>query len=104
MKKRLVVFIKARKSDMRTNLREDTGDKRSLKKKKAYEEVTTDEEEDARPSDSLVTSLATAAPASISCQQRFDFLNALSSDENYLELVDAVKDLTAAKGNLVSID
>ncbi|KAG2345454.1 hypothetical protein BDR05DRAFT_946554 [Suillus weaverae] len=32
----------------------------------------------------------------------FGFLNALSSDENYLELVDAVKDLTAAMENLAS--
>ncbi|KAG1793639.1 uncharacterized protein HD556DRAFT_1476917 [Suillus plorans] len=39
VKKRLVTFIKARRSDMRTDLREDTGDKRSLKKKKPYEEV-----------------------------------------------------------------
>lgn len=89
---------------MRTDLREDTGDKRSSKKKKTYKDVTTDEKEEPCPVDSLFTTLATAVPANIPYQQHFDFLDALSSDQNYLKLIDAVKDLSAAMENLVSVD
>jgi chromosome condensin MukBEF ATPase and DNA-binding subunit MukB len=109
-KKRLVTFIKARKCDMRTDLMGDLREKRRSKKKKPYVEVSSDKEEEPHLGDEeeepshLVTTLATAAPAHIARENRFEFLNALSTDQNYLELVDAAKDLSIATEHLVSVD
>ncbi|KAG1883236.1 hypothetical protein F4604DRAFT_1677596 [Suillus subluteus] len=72
VKERLVTFIKARPSDMRLNLvKGGKRDKASSRKVKPYVEVTSEEE-----------------------QHRPVGLDALSNNDSYLELVDAVKDLT----------
>ncbi|OJA20145.1 hypothetical protein AZE42_13943, partial [Rhizopogon vesiculosus] len=86
-KKKLVVFIKAKTSDMRIS-GGGKKDKATLKKKKsAYVEVDSDEE------------LASLAAASSGIAPSADH-NALSPDENFLELVDAVKDLAKLSENL----
>ncbi|KAG1794445.1 uncharacterized protein HD556DRAFT_1443011 [Suillus plorans] len=85
--KRLVSFIKARPSDMRHSKR----DKASSRKVKPYDEVTSEEEQHSLAG--LGATLAVASPAEVSLDRRFEFLDALSTDSSYLELVDAVKDL-----------
>jgi len=109
-KKKLVVFIKAKTSDMRIS-GGGKKDKATLKKKKsAYVEVDSDEElaSLAAASSGIAPSadhsiLAAATPAKVLPNQleRFKFLDALSPDENFLELVDAVKDLAKLSENLV---
>ncbi|KAG1873079.1 hypothetical protein F4604DRAFT_1681149 [Suillus subluteus] len=92
-KERLVTFIKARPSDMRLNLvKGGKRDKASSRKVKPYVEVTSEEEQH-RPV-GLGATLAVASPAEVPHDRRFDFLDALSNNDSYLELVDAVKDLT----------
>lgn len=109
-KKKLVIFIKAKTSDMR-GLGGGKNDKSTLKKKSTYMEVDSDEELDSlaavagsgiEPSAGH-SILAAETPAKVSANQleQFKFLDALSTDENFLELVDAVKDLAGLSENLV---
>lgn len=95
--KRLVSFIKARPSDMRHSKR----DKASSRKVKPYDEVTSEEEQHSLAG--LGATLAVALPAEVSLDRRFEFLDALSTDSSYLELVEAVKDLANMTEKIVSV-
>ncbi|KAG1801990.1 uncharacterized protein BJ212DRAFT_1304913 [Suillus subaureus] len=97
--KRLVTFIKARSCDMRIDLPHSPRDGASTKKDKAYAEVTSEDDEQ-HSSANLDTTLAAASPVEVLCSDCFAFLDALSTDRSYLELVDAVKDLAIMMENL----
>ncbi|KAG1743577.1 uncharacterized protein EDB91DRAFT_1247077 [Suillus paluster] len=99
-RKRLVTFIKARPSDVRIKLAQDARDKASSKKDKAYVKVAEDEDE-LHSSANLDATLAAASPAEVPRDHHFKFLDALSTDRSYLELVDAVKDLAVMMQNLM---
>lgn len=74
----------------------------SSKKDKPYIEIGLEADEQ-HSSVTLDTTLAVLSPAEVPRTNRFQFLDALSPDSSYLELVDAVKDLATATENLVSI-
>ncbi|KAG2125352.1 uncharacterized protein EDB93DRAFT_1110245 [Suillus bovinus] len=93
-KKRLVSFIKARPMDMRRSKR----DKASSRKVKPYDEVTSEEEQHSLAG--LGATLAVVSPAEVPLDRRFEFLDGLSTDSSYLELVDAVKDLAKMTENI----
>ncbi|KAG2340560.1 hypothetical protein BDR05DRAFT_950292 [Suillus weaverae] len=97
-KKRLVTFIKARPSDMR--LEGNKRDKASFRKVKPYIEVSSNEEQHSLAGlGGLGVTLAVASPAEVPLDHQFDFLDVLSTDGTYLELVDAVKDLAKMMEN-----
>lgn len=100
--KRLVTFIKARPCDMRINPVNSASVRASSKKDKPYIEIGLEADEQ-HSSVTLDTTLAVLSPAEVPRANRFQFLDALSPDSSYLELVDAVKDLATATENLVSI-
>ncbi|KAG1850129.1 hypothetical protein F4604DRAFT_1687212 [Suillus subluteus] len=100
--KRLVTFIKARSCDMRINVVISANVKASSKKNKLYIEVGSEADEQ-HSSAGLDTTLAVSSPAEVPRGYRFEFLDALSSDRSYLELVDAVKDLATITENLVNL-
>ncbi|KAG2137106.1 uncharacterized protein EDB93DRAFT_1253722 [Suillus bovinus] len=93
-KKRLVSFIKARPMDMRHSKR----DKASSRKVKPYDEVTSEEEQHSLAG--LGATLAVVSLAEVPLDRRFEFLDGLSTDSSYLELVDAVKDLAKMTENI----
>ncbi|KAG1887756.1 hypothetical protein F4604DRAFT_1674924 [Suillus subluteus] len=93
-KKRLVSFIKARPMDMRRSKR----DKASSRKVKPYDEVTSEEEQHSLAG--LGATLAVVSPAEVPLDRHFEFLDGLSTDSSYLELVDAVKDLAKMTENI----
>ncbi|KAG1830728.1 hypothetical protein DFJ58DRAFT_848381 [Suillus subalutaceus] len=97
--KRLVTFTKARSCDMRINAVNSANVKASSKKDKPYIEVGSEADEQ-HSSAGLDTTLAVSSPAEVPRGHRFEFLDALSSDRSYLELVDAVKDLATITENL----
>lgn len=112
-KKKLVVFIKAKTSDLR-GFGGGKKDKATLKKKSAYIEVDSGEELDslaaaaAAAGSGIVPStghskLAAETPAKVSANQveRFKFLGTLSTNQNFLDLVDAAKDLAGLSEYLV---
>jgi hypothetical protein len=95
-KKRLVSFIKARPMDMKRSKR----DKASSRKVKPYDEVTSEEEQHSLAG--LGATFAVVSPAEVPLDLRLEFLDALSTDSSYLELVDAVRDLAKMTKNIVS--
>ncbi|KAG1838549.1 hypothetical protein DFJ58DRAFT_733800 [Suillus subalutaceus] len=97
--KRLVTFTKARSCDMRINAVNSANVKASSKKDKPYIEVGSEADEQ-HSSAGLDTTLAVSSPAEVPRGHRFEFLDALSLDRSYLELVDAVKDLATITENL----
>ncbi|KAG2062909.1 hypothetical protein BDR04DRAFT_1164491 [Suillus decipiens] len=99
--KRLVTFIKARSCDMRIDLLCSPRDGASSKKEKPYAEVTSEDDEQLS-SANLDTTLAAASPVEVLHSDCFAFLDALSTDKSYLELVDTVKDLAIMTENLQS--
>jgi hypothetical protein len=100
--KRLVTFIKARSCDMRINPSNSACVNTSSKKDKPYMEVSSEADEQ-HSSAGLDTTLAVSSPAKIPQVDCFEFLEALSSDRSYLELVDAVKNLATITQNLVGV-
>jgi hypothetical protein len=99
--KRLVTFIKARSCDMRIDLPCSPRDEASSKKDKPYAEVISEDDKQLS-STNLDTTLAAASPVEVLCSDHFAFLDTLSTNKSYLELVDAVKDLATMTENLVS--
>ncbi|KAG2134939.1 hypothetical protein BD769DRAFT_1385570 [Suillus cothurnatus] len=88
--KRLVTFIKA-----------SPRDEASSKKDKPYAEVISEDDKQLS-STNLDTTLAAASPVEVQSSDRFAFLDTLSTNKSYLELVDAVKDLATMTENLQS--
>jgi len=82
-------------------MRRSKRDKASSRKVKPYDEVTSEEEQHSLAG--LGATLAVASSAEVSLDRRFEFLDALSTDRSYLELVDAVKDLANMTEKIVSV-
>ncbi|KAG1736823.1 hypothetical protein EDD22DRAFT_852207 [Suillus occidentalis] len=102
LKKKLVIFINAKKGDKRTDRAEKEEGKK--KKKMDYVEISNEEEFSLASSHSAkgrnVLAGASNTPASILFDNTYDerwvFLRGLSMEDNYLELVDATYDLAHA--------
>lgn len=101
-KHKLVVFTKAKDSDIRSNLRNEERKKKSKKQRVSLPD--TDNEDQGRPvpsngSDFTERGSQPAAhsnlttPDDVATKDRYTFLESLSKNENYLELVDAIRDL-----------
>ncbi|KAG2150755.1 uncharacterized protein EDB93DRAFT_1103449 [Suillus bovinus] len=88
---KLVIFIKAKVSDLRN------GDGRRKSKAKRVSGLDADEEDQDRPVLNIQpvvhSNQAETTPDDISITERYTYLESLSRHENYLELVDALKDL-----------
>ncbi|KAG1866759.1 hypothetical protein F4604DRAFT_1928056 [Suillus subluteus] len=80
-----------------------TNVKASSKKDKPYIEVSSEADEK-HMSAGLDTTLAVSLPAEVPRGYCIEFLDALSSDRSYLELVDAVKDLATITENLPTLE
>ncbi|KAG1732520.1 hypothetical protein EDB19DRAFT_1912033 [Suillus lakei] len=95
--KKLVIFIKAKDSDVHANV---SNEERKKSKEKRVSLLDSDEEDRDRPP-SLNSSdftehrsqLANTTPDDVSINDQYTFLESLSKNDNYLELVDAIKDL-----------
>jgi hypothetical protein len=107
-KKKLVIFINAKKGDKRTDRAEKEEGKK--KKKMDYVEISDEEELSLASSHSAkgrnVSADAGNTPASVLFDNTYDecwvFLRGLSTEDNYLELVDATKDSSKSSKQILS--
>ncbi|KAG0693145.1 hypothetical protein DFH29DRAFT_881674 [Suillus ampliporus] len=96
--KKLVVFVKAKDGDVRANVRNEERKKKSKEKRVSL--LDSDEEDSDRlPSlnssdfTERRTQPADTTPDDVSIDDRYAFLESLSKNEDYLELIDAIRDL-----------
>ncbi|KAG1863662.1 hypothetical protein F4604DRAFT_1929062 [Suillus subluteus] len=97
---KLVRFIKAKDSDVRANIHNEERKRKS--KEKRVRRLESDEEDQDQP-DSLNDSNSTerrvqpaeaeTTPDDVSINDRYTFLESLCKHDNYLELIDAIRDL-----------
>ncbi|KAG1747838.1 uncharacterized protein EDB91DRAFT_1079544 [Suillus paluster] len=96
--KKLVIFIKAKDADVRANVRNEERKKKS-KEKRVHFLDSDKEDRDRLPSLNSSdftehrSQPADTTPDDVSINDRYTFLESLSKNDNYLELVDAIKDL-----------
>ncbi|KAG2117573.1 hypothetical protein DEU56DRAFT_919030 [Suillus clintonianus] len=96
--KKLVVFVKAKDGDVRANVRNEERKKKSKEKRVSL--LDSDEEDSDRlPSlnssdfTERRTQPAITTPDDVSIDDRYAFLESLSKNKDYLELIDAIRDL-----------
>jgi len=110
-KQKLVVFCKAKVGDVRNN--KGKGQSKTKSVEKRVNTLDSDEEDLDRPvslNSSHFTQRTTqptanqlkTTPDDVSIKDRYTFLESLSKNENYLELVDAIRDLAKLANQKVS--
>ncbi|KAG1721765.1 hypothetical protein EDD22DRAFT_854317 [Suillus occidentalis] len=90
-KKKLVIFIKAKDSDIRANIRNEEWKRKS--KEKRLSRPDSDEEDLDQDQPPAESSQAETTPDDVPTNDRYTFLKSLTKDENYLDLVEATQDL-----------
>jgi hypothetical protein len=111
-KHKLVVFIKAKDSDIRSNLRNEERKRKSKKQRVSLPD--TDDEDQGQPvplngSDftgrrsQLAAHSNTTTPDDVATKDHYTFMESLTKNENYLELVDAIRDLAILSKQTVGV-